>query len=258
MTASLSKPPRVPISTKWSAEIGLALLVMLAIVLRLQPILIEPSGVCPDEVFQTSEPAHWLVYGSGLIPWKFQLGVRSWLLPGIIAAIMELSRIAGDGPDYYLPLIAITFAALAAAPVVCCFLWCRRLFGVPGALIAGMAVAVAPELVYFGARTLSEVVAGHLLIIALYLLEPGFRVTSIRRYFSGGAFLALAFVTRVQLAPALVVIGPWTYWQSDRERLVPMLVGSAVVVGATGLLDALTLGYPLASVWRYIVYNTYY
>lgn len=258
MIASPADPPHVPILTKWSAEIGLAVLVTLAIVLRLQPILVEPSVVWPDEVFQTAEPAHWLVYGSGLIPWEFQLGARSWFLPGIIAGIMELSRVAGDGPDYYLPLIGIAFAALGAAPVVCCFLWCRRLFGVPGALLAGMAVAVAPELVYFGARTLSEVVAGHLLIIGLYLLEPGFRVTSIRRHFTGGALLALVFVTRVQLAPALVVIGLWTNWQSDRERLVPMFAGAVVVVAAAGLLDALTLGYPLASVWRYVVYNTYY
>jgi GPI mannosyltransferase 3 len=256
--ASPADPPHAPLLTKWSAEIGLAMLVTLAIVLRLQPILVEPSVVWPDEVFQTSEPAHWLVYGSGLIPWEFQLGARSWLLPGIIAGIMELSRIAGDGPDYYLPLIAIAFAALAAAPVVCCFLWCRRLFGVPGALLAGLAVAVAPELVYFGARTLNEVVAGHLLIVALYLLEPGFRITSIRRHVIGGALLALVFVIRVQLAPALAVIGLWTYWQSDREGVVPIFAGVAVVLAAAGLLDAVTFGYPLASVWRYIVYNTYY
>ena len=163
------------------AAFGLAALVTLAIFLRLQPILIEPSAVWPDEIFQASEPAHRLVFGSGLVPWEFQLGVRSWLLPGVIAGLMEVSRIAGDGPNFYLPLIAIAFAMLATAPVVCCFLWCRRLFGVPAALLAAMAVAVAPEAVYFGARTLSEVVAGHLLIIALYLLEPGFRVTSFRR-----------------------------------------------------------------------------
>jgi len=86
----------------------LAIVVVLAIALRLEPILIEPSAVWGDEIFQTTEPAHRLVYGSGLVPWEFQLGVRSWLLPGVIAGLMELSRLAGDGPDYYLPLIAIT------------------------------------------------------------------------------------------------------------------------------------------------------
>jgi phosphatidylinositol glycan class B len=188
-----------------SAEIGLAVLVALAILLRLQPILVEPSAVWPDEIFQTSEPAHRLVFGSGLVAWEFQLGVRSWMLPGIIAGLMELSRIIGDGPDYYLPVIAVGFAALAAAPVVCCFLWCRPLFGVTGALLAGLAVAVAAEPVYFGARTLSETVAAHLLVVALWVLEPGYLVISRSRLFVGGALLSLVFAARVQLAPAIAV-----------------------------------------------------
>lgn len=40
-------------------------------VLRLYPTLIEPSMAWPDEIFQTVEPAHRLVYGSGLVPWEF-------------------------------------------------------------------------------------------------------------------------------------------------------------------------------------------
>ena len=121
------------------AAAGLAALVLLAITVRAVPTALVPSVVWPDEVFQASEQAHRLVYGSGLVPWEFQFGARSWLLPGAIAGLMELARIAGDGPDYYLPLIAIAFAGLAALPVVCCFLWCRPLFGLTGALVAGMA-----------------------------------------------------------------------------------------------------------------------
>ena len=119
-TAAAGKSRRAPFLARRSAEIGMAILVALAIVLRLQPILVAPSAVWPDEIFQASEPAHRLVFGSGLVAWEFQLGVRSWLLPGIIAGLMELSRIVGDGPDYYLPVIAVGFAVLAAAPVVCC------------------------------------------------------------------------------------------------------------------------------------------
>lgn len=37
-----------------------------------------------------------------------------------------------------------------------------------------------------------------------------------------------------------------------------MLAGAAAVLAAAGILDTLTLGYPLASVWRYVVYNVYY
>jgi phosphatidylinositol glycan class B len=241
-----------------SAEIGLAVLVALAILLRLQPVLIEPSAVWPDEIFQTSEPAHRLVFGSGLVAWEFQLGVRSWVLPGIIAGLMELSRILGDGPAYYLPVIAVGFAVLAAAPVVCAFLWCRPVFGVGGALLAGFAVAVAAEPVYFGARTLSETVAGHLLVVALWALEPGYVVIFRRRLFVGGALLGLVFATRMQLAPALAVAMLWTNWRADRGRLAATVAGVAAILAAAGVLDALTLGYPFASVWRYVLYNVFY
>jgi hypothetical protein len=88
------KPRLIRFFSARLAAIGLAALVVLAILLRLQPILVEPSAVWPDEIFQTSEPAHRLVFGSGLVAWEFQLGVRSWLLPGIIAGLMELSWIA--------------------------------------------------------------------------------------------------------------------------------------------------------------------
>ena len=242
----------------WFVRAGLAGLILLAIVLRLIPIIFVPSMVWGDEIFQASEQAHRLVYGSGLVPWEFQLGMRSWLLPGVIAALMEFARIGGDGPDYYIPLIASSFAALAAAPVICSFLWCRRLFGLFGGWIAGAVVAVAPEAVYFGARTLSETVAAHLLIVALYILEPGYRVTSRRRLFSGGALLGLVFVLRIQLAPALAVVAIWASWHAVRERAPALLAGAAAVLVAAGILDTVTLGYPLASVWRNFVYNVYY
>ena len=45
---------------RWLSLDSWAVLVALAILLRLQPILSEPSAVWADEIFQTSEPAHRL------------------------------------------------------------------------------------------------------------------------------------------------------------------------------------------------------
>jgi GPI mannosyltransferase 3 len=239
-------------------QAGLVLLVFVAIGLRLIPVELVPTIVWPDEIFQTTEQAHRLVFGTGLVPWEFRLGVRSWLLPGLIAGIMELSRLAGDGPDYYLPAIALGFAALAAVPVICCFLWGRRLFGASGSWITAGVAAVAPELVFFGARTLSEVVAGHLLVAALYVLEPGYRVTSRQRIFLGGALLGLVVLLRIQLFPAFLVVVLWTSWRMIRQRAVPLLLGAAAALAGGAIFDFLTLGSPLASLWRYCIYNVYY
>jgi phosphatidylinositol glycan class B len=90
------------------------------------------------------------------------------------------------------------------------------------------------------------------------VLEHGYLVTSRRRGFAGGALLGLVLVIRVHLASALIIVALWTNWRAGRERLMAVLAGVAVVVAAAGALDTLTLGYPLASVWRYLVYNLYY
>src|SRR6266478_5207578 len=140
---------------------GLLCLIVLGVLLRLVPTVFVPSINWGDEIFQTVEPAHRLVFGYGLVAWEFELGMRSWLLPGVLAGLIEIARIIGDGPQYYLSAIAIGLGALACAPVVCCFLWCRRTFGLGPGFVAAFAVAVAPELVYFGARPLNEVVAAH-------------------------------------------------------------------------------------------------
>ena len=101
-------------------------IVLLSVGLRLIPVLFLPSLNWDDEIFQATEPAHRLVFGYGIVAWEFQLGMRSWILPGTIAGLMQLSRLIGDGPAYYLPLIATALALLASAPVLCCFLWARR------------------------------------------------------------------------------------------------------------------------------------
>lgn len=237
---------------------GLLCLVVLGVVLRLVPTVFAPSINWGDEIFQTIEPAHRLVFGYGLVPWEFQLGMRFWLLPGMIAGLMEIARIIGDGPQYYLSAVAIGLGLLACAPVVCCFLWCRRAFGSAAAFVAAFAVAVAPELVYFGARTLNEVVAAHLLVIAFYLIEPGYRVDSRRRLFAAGFLLGVVCLLRINLAPAVAVLLLWSAREAWLWRL-PALIGgglAAMAFGAT--LDWLTLGYPFASVWRNLLYNLYY
>jgi phosphatidylinositol glycan class B len=258
LTEPAVAPAAVPLRREpaW-ALIGLAVLVAMAIILRLVPIIVVPSVNWWDEVFQSTEQAHRLVYGYGLVPWEFQLGARSWLLPGVIAGLLELARLIGDGPDYYLPLIATVFAALAAAPVYCCFQWCRRRYGLTGAFVGAAVVAIAPELVYFGARALSEVIAAHLLMIAFYLLEPGYKVDSRRRIAAAAALFALACLLRIQLAPVAAVMALWPS-EAGWRHLLPLAAGGLAVLALGGLLDALTLGYPFASIWRYVLYNVHY
>lgn len=233
--------------------IGLGCLIALAVGLRLIPTVFEPSLNWGDEVFQTIEPAHRLVYGYGLMTWEFQLGLRSWLLPGAIAGVIELSRLFGDGPQYYLFVIATALGLLSAAPVICAYLWCREA-GAAAGLVAAAAVAVAPELVYFGARALNEVVAANVLVIALYLAASG-RPASIRRRLLAGFLLGIVCLLRLQLAPAAALIALWPARGEWRIRSAAMTAGSFAALIAGAAFDWATLGYPLASLWRNLYYN---
>jgi len=242
----------------WPTVVGLSAVVAVAIWLRLYPIVIFPSINWWDEIFQATEQAHRLIYGYGLVPWEFQLGARSWLLPGVVTGLMEIARAIGDGPAYYLPVIATAFAALAAAPVICCFLWCRQWFGVTAALVAALVVATDPQLVYFGGRTLSEVIATHLLVIAIYLVWQGHRIESRRLIMLAGIMFGLTGLLRIQLAPTVSFLLVWAAWNDWRRWAPSLTIGVASVLLLGGALDWATLGYPFASVWHYVVYNEIY
>jgi GPI mannosyltransferase 3 len=239
--------------------LAIAGLVLLAVALRLVPTVFQPSLNWGDEVFQTIEPAHRLVYGYGLVTWEFQLGLRSWLLPGTIAGLIEIARLLGDDvPQFYLPTIAVGLGCLSAAPVICAYLWCCRGTGGGAAagFVAGFAVAVAPELVYFGARALSEVVAGNLLVLALYLTAPGHRVTR-RRDYAAGFVLGIVGLLRLQLIPVAALVALWPVRDGWRSRTVALVAGGLAALVAGAVFDWLTLGYPLASIWRNLYYNIY-
>jgi GPI mannosyltransferase 3 len=233
-------------------------IVLLSVGLRLIPVLVLPSLNWDDEIFQATEPAHRLVFGYGIVVWEFQLGMRSWILTGTIAGLMHLSRLIGDGPAYYLPLIATALTLLASAPVLCCFLWARRWYGPVPALVGGIVVAVAPELVYFGGRALTEVVAAHVLIIGCWLLDPGYATASRRRLFAAGLLFGLVCLLRIQLAPAVAIIMLWPLRREWRMKLPAVLAGALVAITAGAILDWGTLGYPLASLGRSLLYNLVY
>src|SRR6185369_14224273 len=55
-------------------------------------IVAEHGVVWPDEVYQSLEQAHRLVFGFGFLPWEFDVGARSWVFPGLLAAPMALAK----------------------------------------------------------------------------------------------------------------------------------------------------------------------
>lgn len=237
---------------------ALGAILAIALALRLIPIFVIPSFVFPDEIFQTTEQAHRLVFGWGVVPWEYEVGIRSWVFPGILAGVIEVSRLLGEGPGIYVPFVGVTLALLSLAPVICGFLWGRRFTGIAGAVVTGALVALWYELAYFGARALTEVVAAHVLVVGVYLAYPGDHTVSRRRLWWAGAMFGLAFVLRFHLAPAIATVGLWVAWPDWRRRLLPIAAAATTVVALGGLVDALTWGSPFQSVWLNVQINVFY
>jgi hypothetical protein len=226
---------------------------------RLLPVFVFPGINHPDEVFQTVEQAHRLVFGNGLVPWEFVFGTRSWVLPGMLAGLMRLtSRFCAD-PSCYMPIIGSLLAMLGAATALCAFFWGRRFFGIAGGVVAGIFAAIWIDAVYFGPRALSDCVAAHVLVIGLYASTPGPQeAPTWRRAVVAGALLSLAASLRVQLLPAIALIGLWEMFTTFHSQRLAFL-GAGLAIGVLyGAVDGFTWSYPFESLWRNLAANLYY
>jgi phosphatidylinositol glycan class B len=243
--------PHIPgiLKSKWT----LAAFCALAVLLRMAEAILFPGFEFPDEIYQVLEQAHRLAFGNGFIPWEFDEGVRSYILPGIVAGIFRTAELAWPGS--YLLAARFALSLLSLIPVCCSWAILKRFVGQRAAVIGAFLSAVWFELVYFGSKAHSEVVAGHLLLLGAVALFPYYKKLRAVRIVSGGFLLGLAFCLRIQLAPAIgvlclavVVINGW-------RRILWMLLGVAVAVAIAGVVDLLTLSYPYASIIGYLKVN---
>jgi hypothetical protein len=247
-------------STRASAGIPRRVAVLLAVLclcsfaVKLMIYRLTPNLGYPDETFQYLEQAHRLVYGTGLVPWEFVTGIRSWLLPGLIAPGMAITRLLGAGPETFLTINAALCAGLSLSAVVCGGLWGWRAAGFAGAVIAGTLNAFWFESVYYAGHALSEAIAADFLVAALYLGYPSLPAQTPRRLFWAGLCFGAVLDFRLQLGPAVVVallaicrLRPRAYLAAGLGLLGPLLL--------LGLVDWISWGRPFQSALLYVWAN---
>ncbi len=234
----------------------LVILLGVAFALRLGVYFLLPNIHYADEIFQVLEPAHRLVFGTGILSWEWVVGIRSWLVPGLLAGLMEMGRLFGDRPVAINLPVALFMIAASLAPVACAYLWGRRWHGNWGGIVAGGVATIWVDLVYMADHTLTEVLAADCLPVALYLSLSGATQISRRRLFAAGVLLGLTFALRFHLAPALVVAAFGMC--GVRRGFAPwrtLIAGASLPLLLSGLLDWATLGAPFQSVWLNIWLN---
>jgi hypothetical protein len=242
---SLASPAR-----RVSAGYLVFALLLLAFALRAGLALAYPTVDWPDEIFQTTEPAHRLAFGNGVVTWEWLDGARNWALPGWLAIIMRTTSWMGAGSSGYLLGIILKLATVSLAVVWFGYRWGNRLLGARAGILTAMICAVWYDLVYYGSKPLNEVLAAHLLVTGLYLgywADPRSRPA---RLLAAGVLLGAVVGLRMQLAPAVAVALVFICYRLPRRRWTPILASAALAFAAFGALDAITWGSPFASYVR--------
>ncbi|MGA8594764.1 MAG: hypothetical protein WB676_08470 [Bryobacteraceae bacterium] len=162
---------------------------------------------------------------------------------------MRLSDWIAPGSRGYLLGIEIFLSLLSLLTVIFGALFAYRAGGGPTAVIAGFGCAFWYELVYYAPKALAEVVAGNLLLPALYLgaySDEGGRVN--RRRLAGACLLCGTVASlRVQAAPVVLVAIAWFCWKRWRDTVPVALVCVVLPVLVFGVVDAFTWSYPFQS-----------
>ena len=221
-----------------------------AFLLRMLVAWLMPNMIWPDEIFQTLEQAHRVVFGTGVIPWEFREGTRSWLLPGLLAIVMKGSSLVTPSVTAYLTACSATLSLISLAPVWAAFRAAFDRFGLRAAIVAAGTSALWFELIYFAPKAMNEVVAAHCLVAGIVIGEIcAKRGEDARRghVIAFAALLALATMLRIQLAIAAFVCFAFVFFKLPRRARWMSLGAALAVVIAAGLLDAITWSYPFQS-----------
>ncbi|HEY8575930.1 MAG TPA: hypothetical protein VIL88_06290 [Devosia sp.] len=234
-------------------KLVLALLLAVALAIRVAAAVWYPSVHHPDETFQYWEQGHRFAFGQGMVPWEYRTGIRSYFIPGVLAGIMKAVAALGGGVGAWTVTIQVLLSALSLSIVATAFAWGRRAGGTSVGLLAGLVAAVWFETVYFAGKPLTESIAASLLFPAAYLLCLPHRARLFPVW--GGVLLGLAFVVRFQLAPAVLVVALATIVVQGWRRSLPAALATLAVIVAGGVLDWVTLGSPFQSVWLNFVVN---
>ena len=234
-----------------------------AFALRIGLAVSSPNIFFPDEIFQTLEPAHRLVFGYGVISWEWRLGIRSWVFPTFLAGVMRAtawvsswaSNSPGSASSGYVVGTAIVLSLISLVTIWFGYAWAKRASGTAAAIVAAIACSFFFGFVYFAPKALNEVVAAHVLLPGLYLGVYGEKFGERKRLFLAGFLCALAACLRIQLLPALLFAMVYFCYPRWRSRISAVAAGAAVPVFFFGAVDWITWSYPWQSFILYYKEN---
>jgi GPI mannosyltransferase 3 len=241
--------------------------------------LLDPIAIHPDEVYQYIEPAFLHLTGTGVNAWEFEVGVRSWVQPGINGALMVLGRALGV-PLVWIPLlIRSAWALLSMTMVIACYRASSAIartlvlaaqtperpaasdisqVGAEAGLMGAALCGCFPWVVQLSVHTLSELPATIAIVTGLALCsELPFRAQGEARRLAmwAGGLVATGVLLRITCAPCVLVPALAILRSKHSKVVVPFAIGAALPTLLFGAVDWLTWGAPFISYIRYIRMN---
>ncbi|MBI5479053.1 MAG: hypothetical protein HY906_09365 [Deltaproteobacteria bacterium] len=214
----------------------------------------------PDDIHQSLEPAHGVVYGSGLRVWEFEAGARPWTVPGVYVLLLGLLKLLGvTAPEGYTLVARLLAALLTATWPWLCFRLGRALHSPRAGLGAAWLCATWYVLVLVAPRAF-----GHTFSVTFALWAcarvaespPAPLDTASRRgHLVTGLLLGLAFAFRYQEGLAAAGLALFLVATRRARAVAWLAAGAAAPVLAVGLLDWATWGLPFHSLFAYLHTN---
>ncbi|RZM34070.1 MAG: hypothetical protein EOP67_19040 [Sphingomonas sp.] len=240
-----------------TASIVFCGIMLLAVTLRIWAAL-TPGFHHPDAIYQYLEPAHRLLTGEGVITWEWRVGIRSWLLPTLLALPLWIGEALA--PNGALPMILPRLATgLASLGIVWAAWAIGRRHSLLTAALAGFVAATWFEIVFFSAETLAEPLAVAAIIPAAALLilpRP-----TMAQIVLTGALLGFATFARPHYAPAAAALVLVSWWRDlaprrfDARRWAGLIGGVLLVAGADAVIDARQGLVPFAWIFENVQQN---
>ena len=211
----------------------------------------------PDEVYQSLEMAHVLLFGHGLVPWEFVQGARTWALPGLMAPLMAFGAAVGGGdPSVYLAFVRAGFVAIAAGTTWGVYRLARVLGARPWpSLAASFVFAFAAPIAYFGHRAMSETASALPVVLGFAFALESLQKPGRWRLWLGASLLGVAVLLRLQnglfCVGLLGIFAARRDWLKARDACGVLLLWAL----AYGALDWATWGRPFHSALLYVQFN---
>jgi len=204
-----------------------------------------------DEIYQSVEQAHRLVFGVGMIPWEFRDGARSWIFPGVLAGVLKVASFFTATGLGLMRAVKLFMVAVSIVAIVFGMRIAHRVAGRTASLFAGALIGGFPALVVFSPRAMSEMASGAMIAgVALLALGPGKRRTA-----AAGLLGGIATFMRVQNGVAVLALLLVPLLRRRWREALGYSVGGIAGTAVGAAIDWMTWGKPYHSIWTNLKFN---